>query len=68
MTSVNPSARRPGQMLGAGKGTYAGVEEVSGLDSCAELILFSFLVAERHRPTRYTTVKTTIHTASTKCQ
>ncbi len=68
MTSVNPSASRPGHALGAGKGTSVGVEEVPGFDSCSGLILLSFLVAKRYRPTRYTTVKTTTHTASTKCQ
>jgi hypothetical protein len=60
-TKVKPKARTIGHTVGAG----ISIEpDCSGSSNPSHAIFQSF----PHRPITYTTVKTTTHTASTKCQ
>src|SRR5713226_1602590 len=64
-TNVRPKARMIGHVVGAGSSIEPVAVVVRADSSCCSDAIFQYLL---HRPITYTTVKTTIHTASTKCQ
>jgi hypothetical protein len=64
-TSMTPKARTIGHAVGAGRSTVSGVRCCASACELMSQSAFSHLF---YRPMMYTTVNTTTHTASTKCQ